>query len=84
MRIRTTLFAVTLTTAALLGSAGTSVADPRPGPSTGIAPEVPGGLPMGGSSYGPARPGLLGADTSVGRGMPDGYPTSFVGRLIGL
>ncbi|MGW1376167.1 hypothetical protein ACWD6P_18115 [Streptomyces sp. NPDC002446] len=84
MRIRTTLFALTLTTAALLGGAGTAAADGGSGLGSLLGADGSGSSPMGGPSYGTGLPGKLGADSSAGRGMSDNYPVAFVGRLIGV
>ncbi|MFF4952540.1 hypothetical protein ACWC2K_02330 [Streptomyces chattanoogensis] len=84
MRLRTTLFAVTLASAALLGSAGAAAADDRSGPASDHGSSGPGGAPMGGESDRPDRQGLLGGDSSTAHGVRDNYPVSVVGRLLGM
>ncbi|MFG2287912.1 hypothetical protein ACGFOU_17855 [Streptomyces sp. NPDC048595] len=81
MRIRTTLFAVTLATAALLGGAATAAADTNPDYST---PRSSSGAdlydaPMGRDVTGE---GAKGSDGASRRGE-DESPGGLVGRLTG-
>lgn len=88
MRIRTTLFAVTLATAALLGGAGTAAADNDPGfadPGSGFGADF-SSAPMGGAVPGTGRDAAGGSDGSgsAGREMTDESPGGLFGRLMGM
>ncbi|MFE0190062.1 hypothetical protein [Streptomyces sp. NPDC058989] len=85
MRIRTTLFAVTLATAALLGGAGTAAADANPDYSTprSAAGADVSDAPMGKDVVVSGREGGRGSDGASDRKMEDDSPGGLVGRLTG-
>ncbi|MFI6765188.1 hypothetical protein [Streptomyces sp. NPDC050355] len=77
MRIRTTLFAVTLATAALLGGAGTAAAGNAPDSSN---PRSASGADV---SDAPMGKDVIAREGASGRDGGDESPGGLVGRLMG-